>query len=121
MLVIPTIIGFVFLVHFIADFIFQSRWQAENKSKDNFALASHIMTYTLIMFIMLLPFFGIMGSSFYALVNGLLHFITDAISSQASSKAYQEKNMKKFWMVIGADQLVHQLCLLFTLFYLIIW
>jgi hypothetical protein len=35
----------ILLVHFVADFVVQTRWQTENKSKDWGALVSHVGTY----------------------------------------------------------------------------
>lgn len=45
----------ILLIHWIADFVCQSNWQAQNKSSNNKALLSHITTYTIVWFISL-PF-----------------------------------------------------------------
>lgn len=101
-----TLLLYVLFIHFIADFVLQTKWMAENKSKNWKAMFSHIAVYALCMCI-----FG----PVYGIVNATLHLVTDVVSSRLSSRAYAKGNMKGFWMVIGADQLVHQTCLILTL------
>ncbi len=93
-------------VHFIADFIFQTSKQALNKSTSNYWLGQHILVYT----ICLTPF----GWKF-ALVNGLLHFLVDWISSRLSSYFYKQNKRHIFFIVIGADQALHMTCLVLTM------
>jgi hypothetical protein len=33
-------------VHWVADFVLQTNWQARNKSKSNVALSRHVLVYT---------------------------------------------------------------------------
>lgn len=99
----------ILFFHYVADFVFQTSWMAENKSSSMKALGWHIATYSI-------PFF-IVGIK-YAVLNALLHGIVDYFSSRQSKRAYQEKSMKEFWIIIGLDQLVHQICLIGTFFLL---
>lgn len=96
----------ILAIHYVADFVFQTNYQATNKSKSLKALSSHIGIYTLC----LLPF-GIA----YALLNGGLHFITDFFTSKMSARFYAKKQIEYFWATIGADQLIHGLCLVGTI------
>lgn len=96
---------FILAVHFIADFIFQTDEMAKNKSTSNYWLGKHILVYTAF----LLPF-GIM----YALVNGILHFMTDYVSSRASKRQWDQGNVHNFFVVVGADQFFHVMCLVWT-------
>ena len=96
----------VMIVHYIADFILQTRWMGENKSKNIIALLAHIGIYTLALML-----FGFK----FALVNGLIHFGVDFITSRLSSYAYKNNNMELFWAIIGLDQLLHVLTLFTTL------
>ncbi len=98
----------IFVLHYIGDFILQTRWMGENKSKLLSALSLHILVYTAT----LLPF----GFEF-AIINGILHFITDFITSRLSSRAYKNGNMAQFWAIIGFDQLIHTITLILTLQY----
>jgi hypothetical protein len=34
-------------IHWIADFVLQTHWQATNKSKNNIALTQHVTTYSI--------------------------------------------------------------------------
>ena len=97
------------LVHYVADFLVQTHWQATNKSKNNVALFRHVGVYTLF----LLPW-GIL----FALVNGVLHFVTDYFSSRESSKQFAKGNYKLGFAAVGADQMIHMKTLLGTLYYL---
>lgn len=101
------VLSLLLVVHFIADFVLQTRWMGRNKSSNWQAMAAHIAVYT----ICLIPF-GLL----FAIVNGLLHLITDIISSRLTSKFYREKREAAFWAVIGADQLAHVLALIWTLY-----
>lgn len=93
-------------IHFIADFIFQSRKMAENKSRSFSWLSYHCAEYTAF----LLPF----GWRF-ALVNGAAHLVTDFITSKLTTKFYLAKNNKMFFVTIGADQAIHMTTLIATL------
>ena len=92
-------------MHFIADFILQSNWMAQNKSKHNIPLLIHIGVYSL-------PF--LYFSWEYALINGVAHLITDWFSSRATSKLWAEKKVHWFFVVVGLDQAIHMTTLILT-------
>ena len=96
---------YLIVVHFFADFVMQTRWIGINKSSNNWILSLHIAMYT----VMLLPF----GVAF-AVINGLLHYITDYFSSRASGYFHKKDQMWGFWTTIGFDQAIHMLCLVTT-------
>ena len=96
-------------MHFVADFILQSDEMAMNKSKDNGWLGLHVFIYSL-------PFALI--SPLYALINGVLHFMTDYVSSREASKLRKEEKYHWFFVVIGLDQAIHISTLLLTYKYL---
>lgn len=102
----------VLIIHWVADFIFQSDWMATNKSKSNKALLAHIGTYTLIMSIAFInPLFGI--------VNGAIHGVIDYVTSRITSKLYSKGDIHNFFVVIGFDQLLHTITLIITAYYLL--
>ena len=89
-------------IHFIADFMMQSDRIALNKSKSNLILLQHVVIYG----IFLLPF-GLL----FALVNTVLHFITDYCTSRATSALWKNNQRHWFFVVIGLDQAIHMTCL----------
>ena len=66
-------------VHFVADFVLQSDWMAQNKSKRVDALFLHAAVYS--------GCFLFYGPAFVALTF-LLHFTQDAITSRLNSWLY---------------------------------
>ncbi len=103
-----------------------------NKSKNWWALTSHILVYTATLAVFISIWAGYNGFTFWTtltffLVNGTLHFVTDAITSRLSGYAWKNRMLsqkvedmnhyeKMFWNVIGADQAIHALCLTVTAF-----
>lgn len=111
----------IMFAHFIADFQFQSRWMAENKSSNWLALCIHIGAYMGILFLYFFWMSVVIGHGSitkmiqYVVLNGILHFATDAITSRLTTRFYKAQNMHAFWVTIGFDQFVHFTCLALTL------
>jgi uncharacterized membrane protein len=103
-----TVLALVWL-HFISDFILQSDKMAMSKSSSSKWLTIHVAVYGL-------PFLIVFGWK-YALINALLHWITDALSSRATSYLWKKEKRHWFFVVIGFDQAIHLTCLLLTLPY----
>lgn len=111
-------------IHWLADFVLQTHWQASNKSKNNEALARHVGTYTFVLFIGSAVIFwsaNIAPLKWIAFVlgNGALHFATDYCTSRWSSRLYAKQDWHNFFVVIGLDQLIHQATLAATMAWLI--
>lgn len=96
----------VIWMHFVADFVCQSDWMARNKSKANIPLLTHVSVYSL-------PFFWFGWR--YALANAGAHFVTDWITSRASSRLWAKQKVHWFFVVIGLDQAIHMSTLVLTL------
>lgn len=92
-------------VHTFADFVMQPRDIAQKKSSDNVALTKHIAIYS----VFLLPF----GLKF-AIINAVLHWVTDYCSSRLTTYYYKKENMHAFFSVIGFDQAAHLTALIGT-------
>lgn len=86
------------VVHFVADFMLQTDWQAQNKSKNNVALLRHTLVYALC--------FYPLGVTF-VLVTFATHTLTDYITSRINSKLWAAKKVHYFFVGVGADQLIH--------------
>jgi len=95
----------IFWAHFIGDFIFQTENMSMNKSKDSMVLATHCFAY-------MIPLLFI--NVWWGLLNGLLHFPVDYITSRITSKLYAKKEYHWFFVVIGFDQAVHMTVLTMT-------
>jgi hypothetical protein len=108
----------ILAIHFIADFIVQTRWQATNKSKRLDALTQHVTTYTLC----LLATWAFVAAGVHAepiakwaLLNGLLHFATDYLTSRRTAANWNNGAPgKAFWVWLGFDQFIHAATLLGT-------
>ena len=105
--------GLVWLIwlHWFADFYMQSREVATNKSSDNWILTKHVLIYSL---------FFLPVSIKFAIINGVLHWITDYFSSRETTKYYKKQDMHKFFLIIGADQAVHLTCIVILYNWLVI-
>lgn len=100
----------IIIVHYLFDWVFQSRRIAENKSRSVKVLSQHVAIYGV--GLSLLTFFGLSWK--WVLINTVAHFVVDFFTSKASSWAYQN-NKPLFWKIIGFDQMVHYLILFGTL------
>lgn len=100
--------------HWFADFIAQSDWMAKNKSKSWLALSLHILAYTSSLAI-LLSLVHPETAWKYALVNGVIHFVVDAITSRITAKLYAKGDVHNFFVVIGLDQAIHMSTLVATI------
>jgi len=103
--------------HWFGDFVLQTSRQAANKHKSLDALAAHVAVYTIIIGIaatLLFPFNLVRWATFTAL-NGALHFATDFVTSRISSRLRAKQDWHRFFVVIGFDQLIHQVTLAATM------
>lgn len=91
------------LVHWVADFVMQSSRVAINKSKSNSALLEHVVIYGL--------HFGFLFGPVFGVLNAVLHFMVDYCTSRMTSFLWREKRTHDFFVVIGADQFLHYICL----------
>jgi hypothetical protein len=103
-------------VHWIGDFVLQSHWMASNKSKNPFALLAHVGVYTAVLAFASVAMFG--GSEVtarFVVANAALHFLTDRFSSMTTARLWAKQDWHNFFVVIGFDQLIHQLTLGWTM------
>jgi len=112
----------IFVVHFLADFVFQSSKMATGKSKSLKWLSIHVAVYasvSLLTFAILATTYGNVLFAFYWwIINVVLHFVVDFFTSKITSRFWEEKNMRFFFVMIGFDQLIHNICLVTTFFLL---
>lgn len=118
----------VVIIHWLADFFFQTDEMSKGKSTSNKVLRDHIWVYwiglVLIAVLNLNLFHPENGSTAAAiwattwcLINAVAHFFTDYVTSRASSLLWKDGNVHDFFVVIGIDQAIHMLTLFGTLIY----
>jgi hypothetical protein len=108
-------------VHWIADFVLQSRWMSVNKSKRVDALLLHVGTYTGALLVGSGLVMGLRQISLLAVfvgANGCLHLATDFITSRITSHLWSKQREHDFFVMIGLDQLIHQASLGTTLWFI---
>ena len=93
-------------LHFIADFVLQSNKMATRKSTSWLWLTNHVVWY-------MVPFIFVFGVQF-TLINGALHFITDAVTSRVTSHLWKKQEVHWFFVTIGLDQAIHLTTLILT-------
>lgn len=132
-------ISVMFVAHYVADWYWQSDWMAINKSKWHTsgeglnALTSHVALYSLVMALVMGLTKGNNAFYLWLLVTFVTHFVTDAITSQFTTKYFfftpskwNQSSRKDLWEAdwgkrgpffkwIGLDQLIHAITLLWTL------
>lgn len=103
-------------LHWVADFVFQTRWMATNKSSRLDALSLHVAVYTIVLGIGAVVIFGATQTLlWFVLANGALHFATDFVTSRITSKLWKEQRIHGFFLMVGLDQLIHQVSLAATM------
>ncbi len=106
----------IFIVHFLADFVFQSSKMATGKSKSLKWLSIHVGVYALVSLISFYVISIHFSNNLYAFywwgINVAMHFMVDFFTSKITSKYWEEKNMRFFFVMIGFDQLLHNVCLI---------
>lgn len=115
------------VTHWIADFVCQTDWMATNKSKDNWPLFVHCLTYTTVFLpfaIWALPAGGVVA--WFLLFTFITHFYIDYYTSKQTKKLsaqgkYGSNRIPNLGMfaIIGLDQLLHYICLIATYYFFI--
>jgi hypothetical protein len=119
----------IVIIHFIGDWLFQSRKMGDNKSKFTAegwrAWGSHILVYFATLYIgmvsfniMFNPMISINTCIDWAFLNAAIHGIQDKITSNITHRLYEEKKYHGFFTVIGFDGMLHYLCLFISTRYM---
>jgi hypothetical protein len=115
----------IILIHWFADFVLQTHEQATNKSKSNYYLTMHVLTYTLVWFAFSC-FYGAYIIFYHTLTKGVCfvflfptitfvcHWITDYLTSRLNTYLYNKGDIHNFFVSVGFDQLLHYAQLLIT-------
>ena len=101
-------------MHWIADYVLQTHWQASNKSSNNEALTRHVAVYAASISVMSVMVFGLGYGILFVAVNAVLHWCTDYGTSRWSARLFG-RDWHDFFVVLGLDQLIHQFTIAGTL------
>ena len=117
---------FIIFIHWLADFHLQNEQMSMNKSKSNFWLTMHVLTYTFVTllfwhFVLLQPTSNYEFMDYFMFFNFIFstHWVTDYITSRMTSKRYAEGRYHDFFVVIGFDQFLH-FAQLFSAYYIFV-
>lgn len=108
----------ILFIHWIADFVLQTKSMGTLKSSSLYWLTLHVITYTTVWFIAGRIFgFGLIPVIKFSIVTFIIHWITDFFTSRwTKSLRENEKyyNFLGFFTVIGLDQWLHYVQLILT-------
>jgi hypothetical protein len=107
------------MIHFIADFLCQTRTMAVNKSKSLYWLTIHVLTYSTVTTLCWIQLGGELQILPIFVATFTTHWIPDFITSKMTTYFYLKNNMFAFFAIIGLDQFIHVTTLFLTYNYLI--
>lgn len=113
------------IIHWVADFVIQTREEAKNKSTSNKYLLLHTVKYSLL-YISFFPLIG-RGVFLFIGITFITHTIIDYFTSRVNGFFWTKREMFKdidedlsdgwehlFWCNIGFDQCLHIIQLIIT-------
>lgn len=113
----------ILYIHWVADFVCQTDFEAQNKSKSNVALLQHVSKYS-ILWLIAICYYKILNKNvsdiilLFPVITFICHFVTDYFTSRLNTKLWNSKKVHEFFVSIGFDQLLHFIQLILT-FYLL--
>lgn len=120
MIHIWTVVAILFW-HWFADFFCQTHKMSMEKSKDNRWLSVHVLVYTEMLTIGLLftlgPYHLMFNFLIFVPLTFAAHWCQDYVTSRITSRLYKAGQFHWFFVVIGIDQFLHYLQLLWTFEY----
>lgn len=117
----PYIIIAILFIHWIADFVLQTEWQAQNKSKEWLPLLAHTSVYSLcwIPFILIVGNNDLLNNLLFVFITWVSHTITDYFTSRINAYLWRKQKVHDFFVSVGFDQFLHYTQLILTYYYLI--
>lgn len=100
----------ILFIHWVADFVLQTHWQATNKSKSNKALTFHVLSYSTVWFLAANTYMVLTDNAlmmFFPIITFISHWMTDYYTSRLNSKLWAKGDIHNFFVSIGFDQLLH--------------
>lgn len=124
------LVAFIIIcIHWFADFVCQTDWQAKNKSSNNKALLEHTFHYSLVWYAVMVVF-AVWGNHFHGpsidqlgwkplmllfpIATFVCHTIQDYFTSRLNTYLWKKGDVHNFFVSIGFDQVLHYAQLIFT-------
>lgn len=115
----------IILIHWFADFVMQTHWQATNKSTNNKALLYHTLTYTFIWYcigvfypLTHLDTYHEWALTKFVIITFVAHTLTDYFTSRLNSYLYKKGDIHNFFVSVGFDQVLHYAQLFLSYYFL---
>lgn len=105
---------YILFCHFICDYPMQLPWMATKKAHEWIPLLFHVGVYTLVFGLLLIPFCETSDVLKFTIINGLAHLFVDSYTAPIAAKMAELKDKRYFYWTLGADQVLHTYCLIFT-------
>jgi membrane-bound acyltransferase YfiQ involved in biofilm formation len=123
----------IIIIHWFADFVLQTRKQAQGKSKNWNDLLAHTFTYSLCWYLILFCF-AVCRNHFngpskedlgwstwmllFPFITFIAHTATDYFTSRLNSKLWVKGDVHNFFVSVGFDQVLHYIQLFLTYYLL---
>lgn len=119
-MIIVYIMSAILTCHWVADFVFQTDYEAVNKSTSNKALLQHTVKYTIVMstLMAIFTFMPIQQALLFGLITFPIHTVQDYVTSRINAKLWKDDERHWFFVSIGLDQLLHYYQLLLTYYFI---
>jgi membrane-bound metal-dependent hydrolase YbcI (DUF457 family) len=105
----------ILLIHFLADFGLQTHEQSQLKSYSLTYLFYHVGVYSLVITLSVFVYSGDFEVSFkFGMLTFLLHYLTDFITSRIGKPFWEKEDYHNGFVVVGFDQVLHYIQLIYT-------
>lgn len=115
------VILWLMFAHWVGDFLLQSDRMARNKSKSNSVLLTHVGVWTVVMTSAVGWLHAKADPAWAANVLcwfAITHFWIDWVTSRITSRLYAANETHWFFVVVGFDQYLHFLTIVFVANYI---
>lgn len=104
----------IFLIHFVADFVLQPHKWASTKAHNMASLTKHVGVYAGCYAVVGWTFLPYAQMWVFVIVTFVLHWITDFFTSKFTSHYFGKKDYHNGFVIVGLDQFLHACQLLIT-------
>lgn len=115
-----TLLLYILLIHFLADFGLQTHDQATNKANDIKYLIYHTGVYSIIWLLASYIFLNDITKAIqFAYITFLTHTVTDMLTANIGKPFWKKNDYHNGFAVVGFDQMLHYIQLYLTFKFLI--